>query len=175
MHTCAYTKQRENRIECLIRGSRIAATHRATSILDNPFYYGHSQDVAIQKLDKRLEFTPCSDFIKFNIQAAFRNRASRFYLCPLKRTMPWLMGASYKMGDLPQMTTYGGIFPRSIPELVELTDEQLNKLEDFYSRRFWQPRIDSFWDFITKTDVNLCPTYLEPEEAMFAADIVANK
>jgi hypothetical protein len=88
---------------------------------------------------KRVVRVRCSLYYAYNDWARYwnkRNVRHNNYLIPLKRTLPWMMGSPYKMGDDPMYLSAGGLFPDNMMSLLALSADQLDDLEDFYGQEF---------------------------------------
>jgi len=108
---------------------------------------------------KRVVRVKCSLYYAYNEWARYWNLKSdvkqRSYLIPLKRTLPWIMGSDYTMGEEPMYLSAGGLFPDNISTLLTLNDKQLDDLEGFYGQKFigktTHQRIGEFKGFIQQS------------------------
>jgi hypothetical protein len=140
-------------------GTLNVTPNRNVGANENPFAYSNSKDKQFNPMTRKVVKIDCNIYFAYNKWARYVNRTTKKNYLPLKRTLPWLMGSTYKMGDEPALMSAGGLFPDSYIQMQELNDRQLDALEDFYGRHFCWPRVQSFENFITSYDPkDLTPT-----------------
>ena len=143
---------RENRRKVILRWGIGIFNPGNLTAADNPLSYVNSNDAYVDPVSRKVHKQPCSLAFRSNRAARRTNRMRSTVYTPLRRTIPWLLGTPYRFGDQPQLMSLGGIFPDNDEMLYNMSAQQLDQLELFYSRRFMWPRHRTFWEFITHAE-----------------------